>query len=508
LEILIALAIAVLTITAVILVSFGGQSLAIDSQTSSEALHKAQEILDQALETSRNSFDSVVNSSGVWVNGITYSTSTIISNETQCGKQISVNVAWDEEHNRHATTTLTSLLTNVPLMLGLGGDCSTVPPGPTDWQKPNKLNVNVSGMEGSGTAIDVLNKIIFLTSKTTGSNKDDFFIIDATNVSSPIKKGFLDLSDGAGGDGLEDIDVAGNYAFVANDEKKSTKQLKVVDVSNLNLPTLVNESSLSGASGTCPNTCPGGRSIYYYDKKIYMGTHRMVAAGAGEFQIFDVSDPTAPVWLGKKGGTALGDIVDHNINDIAVREQIVGGVSRTYAYLATSDDSGELIILNVTNPGSIPDPIGTVDTGSVVNLGGTGAGDLDATKLYIIGNRAYVGRERATGSDRDFYILDISNPTAVTVIGSVKLGLNSTGSAISGIKVSGNLAFIGTTDPNDPFEVWNVSDPATPTRWDTCPINFSTFVTDIEFENNLIYTSMDAVGHNPKILEPTGGTCI
>ena len=101
LEMLIAITIAVFfIIPAVMYVAFGAQSLASDSQTNTEALHKAQEILENALETSRKSYDSVVDSSGSYD---IYSTSTTISGATQCGKQATANVAWTNGHNKPAT---------------------------------------------------------------------------------------------------------------------------------------------------------------------------------------------------------------------------------------------------------------------------------------------------------------------------------------------------------------------------------------------------------------------
>src|SRR3989338_5395879 len=78
-EILVAFSVLILALTAVVTVTFGGQSVVIDSQISKSALYKAQEIMGKSLAASMNDFDSIVGSAGTWVNGITYGTSTIIS---------------------------------------------------------------------------------------------------------------------------------------------------------------------------------------------------------------------------------------------------------------------------------------------------------------------------------------------------------------------------------------------------------------------------------------------
>src|SRR3990167_5975208 len=58
-EILIATTVLVVVLSAVVLVSFGSQSLLIDSETSSEALTKAQELIEQEQALARKDFKLV-----------------------------------------------------------------------------------------------------------------------------------------------------------------------------------------------------------------------------------------------------------------------------------------------------------------------------------------------------------------------------------------------------------------------------------------------------------------
>lgn len=504
-EIMIAFAVLALALSTVIFVVFGNQSTGLSSETSARAFYKVQKLVEDARASrSHQNFLDIVSVPPASDSYDIFRWETKVLDRTRCEKKVTGLVTWILEQ-RPQYASISTLLTDPEEAISVSNECNVTSPSGDDWRRPKKLDVNGISIEGSGRALDVKNKIIYLVTAAAGNGKDDFFIIDATDKFNPIQKGSLDISDG-----LEDIDVAGHYAFIANDENKDKYQLEVIDISNLDNPSVIASASLPGASGSCPNTCPGGRSIYWYKNRVYMGTHRMTAAGAPEFNIFDVSNPANPQFLGSKGGAFLGDVTDHNINDIVVREQTIGGIARTYAYLATSGDSKEFIILNVTNPLAIPDPAGTLSAGSTLNLGNASANDLDATSLFIIGSKAYIGRERATGNNKDFYVVDISNPGAPTVIGSLKLNLNSNGSepvAVQSIRVSASLAFIGTSDPNDPFQILDISNPSNIIRWEFsgCEINFSTFITDLKMEGSLIYTSMDAKGHNPKIIEPVGG---
>ena len=77
LEILLAMTISILTLTAVILVSFGGQSVLADSQASNEAINKAQELLENEQALSRKDFKLVVPTSTIEMSGGLQYTKTV-----------------------------------------------------------------------------------------------------------------------------------------------------------------------------------------------------------------------------------------------------------------------------------------------------------------------------------------------------------------------------------------------------------------------------------------------
>lgn len=528
-ELVLAFAILMINITGIILLttSFNGvgtgyvmnqgQLVAIKNEINQEFIYKAQEQLEKKKIDANINFLEIINSDKEFNKDsdppsiLPYLQKLIVSDLTPCKKKVTSEISWNTSSSNPQKIQYSTIFTDIAEALALGGDCGTDSPDNDDWKKPEELiyNGSILKTEGYGKSLDVQNHNLFLVTKAAGNNKDDFYIFNTTDIDNPTLHGHLDISDG-----LEDIDVAGDFAYIANDENKGTNQLAVINISNIDTPSSPIFTSLPGVTGTCPHTCPGGRTIYYYKNRVYMGTHRLVASGAAEFHIFDVSNPNTPIPLGSKGGTALGDPVDHNINDIIVRDQNVRGVIRTFAYLVTSDDLGELIILDVTDPTNIPDPSNSPNTGSILNLPGvnTAGEELDGISLYVIGNRAYIGRKRAKDpSNKDFFVVDISNPDDPQILGSINLGLNSSGSIIIGIRVTSNLALVATTDPNKPFVVLNISEPTSITRWDIvdCGINFSTYATGIDYENNLIYLPLHNASSNIniKIIKSTGGSC-
>src|SRR5689334_15234390 len=94
LEILIAFAVVLLCIGAVILIVFGNQSVAIDSETNSEGIYKAQTILEQARALSRQDFLSLVSTTTISTSTIPYIESLTVSDLTQCKKEAVSTVTW------------------------------------------------------------------------------------------------------------------------------------------------------------------------------------------------------------------------------------------------------------------------------------------------------------------------------------------------------------------------------------------------------------------------------
>src|SRR5260221_290876 len=88
-EMLIAFAVLIIALASVIQVTFGNQSLSIDSQTNDEALFLAQHILeDSRASSSHSNFLNIVSIPKASVSTDIYSRETLVSDISPCSKQV------------------------------------------------------------------------------------------------------------------------------------------------------------------------------------------------------------------------------------------------------------------------------------------------------------------------------------------------------------------------------------------------------------------------------------
>ena len=433
LEVVIALVIGVMTISAIIFVALGNQSIVLDSRINEEALQLARESLESVRAASQTDFSSV--SSSTTTSGI-YTKEIAVTSIDDYTKKVLSRVSWNTDPLRPQKIELTQLITDPVAATSGGGDpgCNGIA---GDWQHPATLGSVDLGPGNSATGLDVINKIVYMTSVASSQSKPDFFIVDATDGANPMLKSSLET-----GPGLNAVDVAGNYAYLANN--KTTSQLKIVDVSNVTSPVVT-------ASLTLPSIGAEAISITYNGSKVYVGTKKGIGP---EFHIIDVTNPLVPVEL---GSLEIGE----DVNAI----KVVAGK----AYLATSLDSAELKILDVSNPLLISQ-LGSYDAPAGRN----------AYSLYVSGARLYLGRE---GGSQDFSVLDISNPVSIQLLGSKTLNQN-----INAIVNNSYLSFLGTEDPNQAFQVLNSSSISNITLWSS--LKFPQVLASLDCENNIVYAAM------------------
>ncbi|GAB1540755.1 hypothetical protein NUACC21_34240 [Scytonema sp. NUACC21] len=162
------------------------------------------------------------------------------------------------------------------------------------------------------------------------------------------------------------------------------------------------------------------------------GNYAYVADGAGGLQIIDISDLSNPVTKGKTATAGAWDV--------AVDEQ--------YAYVANFD-TGFLEIYDVSNPDN-PSPVGSYNTGS-----------NRAYDVFVEGNYAYVTGYKpdlsASEYDKELQILDISDRTNPTLVGSYNLdgyGL--------GVTVVNGYAYVAAKEAG--LQILDISDSFAPAR--------------------------------------------
>ncbi|MEK7496069.1 MAG: hypothetical protein AAB616_01215, partial [Patescibacteria group bacterium] len=316
LEILIALFILTVSITSAIMISFGNQSITIDTGLNNQALTIARKELEVNRALSRQNFNGLVSSSST---EDIYLKETIIENIDANTKKIISRVGWQIDPLRPQKIELTTIVTDAKKTIQSGGD--TGGGGPTgDWRNPQTLGSVDLGPGNKATDLDVKNKIVYLSATADAQAKPDFFIVNATNGQSPFIVSSLNT-----GKGLNGVDVAGNYAYVVGED--DAKEFIVIDVSNSSAPIEIVSLNLSGNADAL--------TVFYWDGYAYIGR----ADGAPqEFLILNVSNPLNPFVVSGLSG------IGGEINDIYV--------FNNSAYLGPDDDDRGMIVINVSNPAS------------------------------------------------------------------------------------------------------------------------------------------------------------
>lgn len=429
LEILIALFILTVSITSAIMISFGNQSITIDTGLNNQALTIARKELEVNRALSRQNFNGLVSSSST---EDIYLKETIIENIDANTKKIISRVGWQIDPLRPQKIELTTIVTDAKKTIQSGGD--TGGGGPTgDWRNPQTLGSVDLGPGNKATDLDVKNKIVYLSATADAQAKPDFFIVNATNGQSPFIVSSLNT-----GKGLNGVDVAGNYAYVVGED--DAKEFIVIDVSNPSAPIEIVSLNLSGNADAL--------TVFYWDGYAYIGR----ADGAPqEFLILNVSNPLSPFVVSGLSG------IGGEINDIYV--------FNNRAYLGTEDDDRGMIVINVSNPAS-PSVMGSIDVGD------------HAYGIYLNNEN-----KTLTGEKTKFYIVNASSPSNMTILGSASIG-NKTRDIVS----AGSLAFLATENPNAEFQVYDISNPASPSLWSS--FNFPQMATGIDYEDNIVYVSV------------------
>jgi hypothetical protein len=482
LEILMAFAVIILCISAVVMVVFGNQSLSIDANTNNEAITKAEKLLEDTRALSRTDFAAIDSSTTIETSGQLVFTKNleVLNSFGECKKHVKSKISWD--NSRPQKIEFETFLSDLAGVVAHGGDCDDTPS--SEWDNPvTATSINIGGQ--GATDIDVRNNFIYLTSDASAVPKEDFFVYEFNpTVMSLTLRGKRNVSGGLNG-----VDVIDDYAFTIDSE--ISNHLRVFDISNPSdalYPESVTSTSL-------PNMTTGiARSIYYYDGFVYIGT-QYLACGAcsptspvnNEFHIYKVSSPYSP----SNPNWEASINVNHNINDIVVRGD--------YAYLATSDNTGEVQIFDISNPSSIaPDdtPLGVFDT----------PGNEDGQALYLLGNKLYLSRDRTPAARKDFYVLDVHDPTDPEELGYKNLGLNP-GTTTVGLVVREPLAFVAVDNPTSGLKILNVSDLSSITDHVVCTtLNFSENSTAIDMDDDFIF-SANSSNAEIRVIRDQPSTC-
>ena len=206
---------------------------------------------------------------------------------------------------------------------------------------------------------------------------------------------------------LDAFDIQGNYAYILGDNGNqgsgsSAAQFYVVDITHPASPAVVSTTSITGFINY------GQSGIRVQGQYVYLVSSTGTPS-TNLLQIYDVSNPSAPAFVG------------------SVQVPLYGfglWVSGQYAYVISyvgANSISTLVVVDVSNPAS-PTIVGSTNTGTP---------GLNVADIKVVGNYAYVaGQSNATKSE--ILVFDISNPASPYLLSSLPVAHSPQGLDVEG----------------------------------------------------------------------------
>lgn len=407
-----------------------------------EGLLATRAIRDASWTAAASGTHGVLLSGGTWsfsdsedVTDELYHRTVTVSVVSDTQKQVVSKVTWLAHGNTQQSVQLTSVITDwrnaIPLQVW------------GDWRYPILGGSVDLGSGNAGMGLTVSHKYVFAAATAADVKKHDFYVVNALDSYHPTIAGSLDT-----GAGLMDVAVSGTvaYAITTNQSDK----LQVINIANHAAPVLVRGITPVGVLAH-------PKSIVLDRKNIYIGGKY---DDLGEFAIFDLDDPLTPTLRGHLKIAA-------DVNSVAVKDN--------RAYLATSLDNGEILIVDITDQDN-PSVIKQVDI--------PGTGDANDVFFDLRQKRAYVAcNAEGAAANPEMAVLniaDIENPTLISALNS------NTG--FSRVVESGNLAFVASQDANQEFQVFDLRNLAAPVFMSG--VNYPQDAMDLALEDNVVYAAV------------------
>lgn len=442
LEVVIALALLTVVLTGALAAQGMSEYWALTSQVAAEAQSIAYENLGRLRQTALVNFHAVSSTESVPListtspfaascrsGGLCYFTNTEVLDVSPCAKNVTVVTTW-RIAQRYPTSTIAFKydLFSSNELIAQGSDC-VIEPLPELWGyvTPQRGAVATSSPTFS-TGIDVLGERIYIVASSAPMMR--IYEHAADTVVAPR---LLDSSSLLGNrlnaiDVIKDTASGRIYAYVVAHTR--TNQLLVLDVTD---DTIVQIGSYS-LVGTDPlGSFPQGWRVKAYGKRLYVLTRE--TAGA-ELHIFSIENPTFPIEI-SSGAVNLA----RTVNDVVVREQLIGSTTRRYLFFAASAALKELGIYEVTN--DIPIERVAIDL----------PGSENALSLALGGDTLYLGRQQS-GSGPELFQYKVSELIGGSAIPNAR---SEVGADVHTLGLVGSVLLVGTNRTGAEFQTWQAS---------------------------------------------------
>ncbi len=358
-------------------------------------------------------------------------------------KLVILTVIWTDLKQNQSELERKTVVTNWQSGLG-SSTCDLFLNG--DWSQPQIISSTSLAQNNKPTGIDVLNGFAYITTDSNLPSEPDFYIFDLSIQGSPVISAALNT-----GPGLVAVHVAGNFAYVANTSTNS--QLQIINISDPTQPQLISSYKIPGV--IVSNGAGVGRSLWFSENKIYLG---LTKANGPEFNVIDVSDPQNPNLLGSfETNTVVNDIF----------------LSNNLAFIATSTEQ-QLRTLNVSNPSQVV---------IVSNFSAPGWQRQDGESLSVLGTSIFFGR--SVGGFNNVLEHELFGLSVVIDQSFFTNFSKDTGSSIKAMIAHHQFLFIGTSDVNKEYQVWDITNSNNPSLLSS--LDLPGTLVDMDCENSNLY---------------------
>ncbi len=263
---------------------------------------------------------------------------------------------------------------------------------------------------------------------------------------------------------LDALDIQGNYAYILGDNGNqgsgsTAAQFYVVDITDPASLAVVSATSITGFIAHAQS------GIRVRGQYIYLVSSTGTAS-TNLLQIYDVSNPSAPAFVG------------------SVQVPLYGfglWVSGQYAYVISYvgvNSLSTLVVVDVSNPAS-PTIVGSANTGTA---------GLHVADIKVVGKYAYVAGQSEGQSE--MLVFDVSNPASPYLLSSLPAGHSP-----QGLDVEGNFWYQTIYDIVPPYDdyttlnIYNISNPSTFYQVGTATLSATCHPQDVTVEGTTAYVA-------------------
>lgn len=454
LELLVALGIFIISMTAGIYLFFGGQSLSIDSANVSLASDYAQEGVDAVRSIRDRSFSELIEgthglewSGSEWmISSSSSDARDIFTRQIAIAKGVSDNIkiatttiTWQTDELRQQTLEFVEELADweTPSQSSCKSEQLS-----GNWANPYTVSTLDIGAGNEGTDLIAALPYIYMSGEASASAKPDIFVIDASNLSNPSMVASLDV----GANGIHTLFLKGDYLYAASGN--DNKELIIFDVSTPTNITEVGSLNLSGSADAI--------SVYVFENTAVIGR---LDTAANEIAFINVANPAGPTLI-REDQSSGGDV-----NDFAA--------TNDYLYVISKESATDILIYDIRSA-SNPILIGGYD------IPPSETNDLS---IYI---HVKGGAPNLLVGNEEGELIEIGATTTSQMY--VRSRFNLGGAVNDVVCVIGDLAFLATTNSGKEFTIVNVANPNNIVEY--ASLNYPQSATGIDFDNNHAFMSV------------------